>query len=63
MKNTIATPVLIKAKSTLGKDRFKANRYLITDVDIYEEEEMIKVRTIKKILNNPADQINKKLGK
>lgn len=63
MKNTIATPFLIKAKSTLGKDRFKAKRYLITDVDMYEEEEIIKVRTIKKILNNPARQINKKLGK
>ena len=58
MKNTTDTPLLTKENNKQVKDKFTPLRYFITDVDMYQEEEMIEVQIKKKTLNKPADQIN-----
>ena len=60
MKNTTDTPLLTKENNKQVKDKFTPLRYFITDVDMYQEEEMIEVQIKKKTINKPADQINKK---
>ena len=63
MKNTTDTPLLTKENNKQVKDKFTPLRYFITDVDMYQEEEMIEVQIKKKTINKPADQINKKIVK
>ena len=41
MKNTTDTPLLTKENNKQVKDKFTPLRYFITDVDIYQEEEII----------------------
>jgi hypothetical protein len=60
MKNTTATPVFVKTSSNPGKQQVKTKRIVITDIDLYEEEEMIKVKNSKRILNKAGALIIKK---
>ncbi len=60
MKNTTAALVFVKANSNPGKKNDKTKRIVITDVDLYEEEEMMKLTKSRKILNTSAEVTNKK---
>jgi hypothetical protein len=59
MKNTTAAPVFIKANNSSGKLNVKTKRIVITDVDLYDEEEMIQLSGKGKLLKSSRNLINK----